>query len=246
MVFGLFNKDKSLQRLIEKATNKLAQSADRWGAMERLRDDGTEEAIYGLCKRWSITSTVGVQDEQEKAWVVDALVAHGAGALVPLRRFMKSNGQLSFPLKALGQIVEKTRALEVVDEILADEPPGYTRDPERKLDVIRWLTEWPKVTAEDVVPRLLPYLGDFDENVRWAAVDGLGHHDITGTTAGERVIEALVRPEEESGRVKRRIAELLADKQIPLGPLADRVPGVLVGPVAGFAVDPKRGILVSK
>src|SRR5437773_1135240 len=132
MVFGLFSKEKSLQRLIEKATNKLAQSADRWGAMERLRDDGTEEALYGLCKRWAITSTVGVQDEQEKAWVVDALVEVGAGALAPLRRYMKSGSQLSYPLKALAQIVDKDKALEVIDAILADEPPGYTRDPERK------------------------------------------------------------------------------------------------------------------
>src|SRR5215510_199366 len=140
MVFGLFNKEKSLQRLIEKATNKLAQQADRWGAMERLKEDGTAEALYGLCKRWGITSTVGVQDEQEKAWIVDVMVEQGGAALAPMRRFMRSAGQLSYPLKALGQLAGKDKALEIVDEILADEPPGYTRDPERKLDVIRWLT----------------------------------------------------------------------------------------------------------
>jgi len=244
MVFGLFDKSKSLQRTIEKATNKLAQQADRWGAMEKLRDDGTEEALYGLCKRWAITSTVGVQDEQEKAWVVDALVEKGAGALVPLRRFIKSAPALSYPLKALAQMVDKARALEVIDEILKDEPPGYTRDPDRKLDVIRWLTEWPKVTSEEVVPRLLPYLADFDENVRWAATDGLAHHDISGGDVGPALIKALLRPEEESGRVKRRIAEVLAEKQIALGEHADKVPGVLVGPVAGFAV--KGGLLVAK
>src|SRR5690348_16187426 len=152
MVFGLFDKGKALQRLIEKATNKLAQQADRWGALERLREDGTEEALYGLCKRWAITSTVGVQDEQEKAWVVDVLIEKGAASIAPLRRYMKSAAQLAYPLKTLGQIANKEQTLAAVDAIIADEPPGYTRDPERKLDVIRWLTEWPKATAEDVVP----------------------------------------------------------------------------------------------
>ena len=33
MVFGLFSKDKALQRVVEKATNKLAQQPDRWGAL---------------------------------------------------------------------------------------------------------------------------------------------------------------------------------------------------------------------
>ncbi len=244
MVFGLFDKGKALQRTIEKATNKLAQQADRWGALERLREDGTEEALYGLCKRWAITSTVGVQDEQEKAWVVDVLVEKGAASIAPLRRYMKSAAQLAYPLKTLGQIASKDQTLAAVDAIIADEPPGYTRDPERKLDVIRWLTEWPKATAEDVVPRLLPYLADFDENVRWAATDGLAHHDTAVGGAGPALVKALIRPEEESGRVKRRIAEVIAEKKIPLGDDAERVPGVLVGPVAGFAV--KAGLLVAK
>ena len=67
MVFGLFSKERAIQRTIEKATNKLAQQPDRWGALEKLREDGTDDAIYGLCKRWSVTSLKGVEDEQEKA-----------------------------------------------------------------------------------------------------------------------------------------------------------------------------------
>jgi hypothetical protein len=157
---------------------------------------------------------------------------------------MKSATQLAYPLKTLGQIAPKAQTLDAVDAIIADEPPGYTRDPERKLDVMRWLTEWPKATSEDVVPRLIPYLGDFDENVRWTATDGLAHHDTSLGGAGAALVKALVRPEEESGRVKRRIAEVIADKKIPLGDDADKVPGVLVGPVAGFAV--KAGLLVAK
>ena len=47
MVFGLFSKEKSLQRTIERATNKLAQQADRWGALEKLREDGTDEVMRG-------------------------------------------------------------------------------------------------------------------------------------------------------------------------------------------------------
>jgi len=74
MVFGLFSKKTGLQRTIEKATNKLAQQQDRWPALERLRDDGSEEALLGLCKRFGITSLKGVEDEQEKTWVVDTLV----------------------------------------------------------------------------------------------------------------------------------------------------------------------------
>src|SRR5664279_6385695 len=82
MVFGLFSKDKALQRTIEKATNKLAQQPDRWCALEKLREEGTDDALYGLCKRWGVTSMKGVEDEQEKTWVVDVLVEKGPLSLV--------------------------------------------------------------------------------------------------------------------------------------------------------------------
>ncbi|MCE9579294.1 MAG: HEAT repeat domain-containing protein [Deltaproteobacteria bacterium] len=242
MVFGLFNKDKALQRTIERATNKLAQQADRFGALEKLRDDGTEEALFGLCKRWGITATVGVQDEQEKAWVVDVMIEKGAAALAPMRRYMKSSTQLAYPLKALGEIVEKQRALELVDELLADEPPGYTRDPERRKDILHWLGEWKGVTSEDVVPRLVPYLADFDENVRWSTADSLAHHDLA--QVGPHLVRAFVRPEEESGRYRRRLAEILSEHKVPLGEYAAQVPPLLVGPVANFAV--KDGVLVAR
>src|SRR5690349_24101112 len=122
MVFGLFSKEKSLQRTIDKATNKLAQQADRWGAMERLKDDGSEAALYGLCRRFGITSMRGVEDEQEKNWVVDVLVEKGAMVLPPLRRYMANAEQLSHPLRVLERIVPPPAALEVVDELLATEP----------------------------------------------------------------------------------------------------------------------------
>src|SRR5438045_9789989 len=99
MVFGLFSKERSLQRTIEKATNKLAQQPDRWGALEKLRDDGTEDALFGLCKRFGVTSQKGIEDEQEKDWVVDVLVEKGGAALAPIHRYMKDAGQLAFPLR---------------------------------------------------------------------------------------------------------------------------------------------------
>src|SRR5512144_2385895 len=104
MVFGLFSKERSLQKTIEKATNKLAQQVDRWSALEKLKEDSSEEALFGLCRRWSITSLKGVDDEQEKNWVVDVLVEKGAMSFAPLVRYMKTAEQLSFPLRVLERI----------------------------------------------------------------------------------------------------------------------------------------------
>src|SRR5687768_12175646 len=198
MVFGLFSKGKSLDKTIAKATNKLAQQVDRWPALEKLKEDGSEEALFGLCKRFGITSSKGIEDEQEKDWVVDTLIAKGEPALAPLVRYMKNAEQLAFPLRVLEKIAPRDKVLEVADELFKSEPPGYVRMPERRIDLMRWFSEWTAATDEEVVSRLTPYVTDFDENSRFAAIDGLANKDPE--RIGPPLIAALLRPEEESGR----------------------------------------------
>ena len=243
MVFGLFSKEKALQRTIERATNKLAQQPDRWGAMEQLRSNGSEEALYGLCKRFTVVSHKGSEDEQEKQWVAESLIAKGELAFAPVRKYLLNHDQLGFGLKVLGQIVSKDRVLEVVDAIIAKEEPGYTRDPERRLDLIKWLGEWQGATADDVVPRLAPYLKDHSEDVRYFAAEGIAHHGGV-TKAADALIAALTNPEEEAGRFKRRVAEILAEAKIPLGDKADAVRGALGGP-ATTAFSVKDGLVIA-
>jgi hypothetical protein len=230
MVFGLFSKEKGLQKTIEKATNKLAQQPDRWAALEKLRDDGTDDALFGLCKRWGVTSYKGVEDEQEKNWVVETLVGFGARSLAPVIRYMKSADQLAFPLKVLERVADRTKVLEVADQLIASEPPGYVRMPERRIDLIRWLTEWKPITDDELVARITPYVADFDENSRFAAIDGMSGRDPA--KIGPPLIAALIRPEEESGRIKRTIVEVLEKSKAPLGDQAGAVAAALTGPLA--------------
>jgi len=232
MVFGLFSKEKSLEKTIAKATNKLAQQVDRWAALENLKKAGTEEALFGLCKRFGITSMKGIEDEQEKDWVVDALVAKGKDAFGPLARYMKTAEQLAFPLKVLERIADREKVIEVADELFKSEPPGYVRMPERRIDLMRWFSEWKPATDDEVVTRLTPYVTDFDENSRFAAIDGLSSRDPA--KIAPPLIAGLLRPEEESGRIKRTIVEVLEKSKAPLGDKADAVAAAIAsgGPLA--------------
>ncbi len=239
MVFGLFSKDRALQRTIEKATNKLAQQPDRWGALEKLREDGSDDATFGLCKRWSVTSQKGVEDEQEKNWVVDVLSEKGEASLPGLIRFMKSADQLAHPLRVLEKVASHAKQLEVIDELLASEPPGYVRMPDKRIDLVKWFTEHKGMSDDEVISRITPYVVDFDENSRFTAIEGLATRDPE--RIAPPLIDALLRPEEESGRIKRTILEVLARTQAPLGDRASQVAVVIGGgPLSStFRVDGK-------
>ncbi len=227
MVFGLFSKEKALQKTVERATNYLAQHVDRQAALDQLVATGTDEALFGLCKRFTITSSKGVEDEQEKSWVVDALASKGVAVLGPLVRFMKTAPHLGYSLQVLGRVADHARTIEVVDELFASEPPGYVRMPDRRIDLLRWFSEWKAGTDAEVVQRLAPYVVDFDENSRFVAIEGMAGRE-PGLIAPP-LIAALIRPEEESGRIKRTIVEVLAAAKASLGDQVQAVAAVIEG-----------------
>jgi hypothetical protein len=209
MVFGLFSKEKALKKTIERATNTVSQSSDRWSAMERLRDEGSDEALFALCRRFSFSYDKTIEDQQEKDWAVSSLVSLGEAALGPLRRYMKSASNLGYPLQILGQVASQERVLEVIDELLEDEEPGYVRDPKRRTDIIEWLGGW-TAGPRDVVKRVLPYVEDYDENVRFQSIEAISLKPEA--SAAETVCRAMVREEEESQRFQVRCAELLSEQ----------------------------------
>lgn len=238
MVLGLFSKKRALKKAIDKATNKHAQSVDRWAAMERLAGVGNDEALYALCKRFSFTYDKTTEDQQEKGWVVQTLAAKGEIVLGPLRRYMKNADALGYPLEILGRIAGHDPVLEAIDEILATEEPGYTRDPKRRIDVIDWLAEYEDATDDEVAARVIPYLADFDENVRFKATEALARNP--GEGAGPALAAALTNEDEESGRLKQRIAEVLADRDLELGEHRAAVAALLDGELEGFKLHRNR------
>jgi hypothetical protein len=200
----------ALEKSMKATANKNKLSADRFAAMEKLRDIGTDEALYGLARRFSFRYDKTIEDENEKEWVHDTLVGAGDRAIGPVRRYLLEAKTVSYPLRVLEKIASPGRLFEMVDELLEREEPGYTRDPTRKVQILGWLGEWRGARGADVARRIVPYLGDFDEGVRFAAVEALSHQKDEAT-ALTPLLDALLRPEEESRRVKVRVLELLAE-----------------------------------
>ncbi len=220
-MFGLFSKERGIARARKKALNKLAQSPERWAAMEKLSKDASEESLLTLFRRFSIKSTKDVEDQQEKEWTVETLTAKGEAALAPLRTYMAEAEGLAYPLRVLEGIAKGPQVLEIIDEVLAKEPPEYTRDPGKKLDVMNFLGEHPGIGDQEAVSRVLPYLGDYDENVRYAAVTAIALRPTP--EAAEPLVNALLRPGEESRRLKLRIGEVLAEGDLDLAGRKDEV-----------------------
>jgi hypothetical protein len=206
-VFDLFSKEgrehRARERNIGRAVNKYAQSPDRLKALQSLRDDGSPEALYGLLRRFGMMYDKTIEDEQEKDWVFEVLVEKGSTVLEPLKKYFFAADSISWPLRLLEKVANDEQALSMLKEVMARHEPGYERDPTKKIQLLNHLAGFKDDRAP---PLIVPYLGDMDEGVRYAATEALTRQ---GDEAVARLplIEHFISDKEESLRIRIQIAE---------------------------------------
>jgi tRNA nucleotidyltransferase/poly(A) polymerase len=210
-VFNLFSREgrqsRARERNISRAVNKYAQSPDRLKALQALRDDGSLEALYGLFRRFGMMYDKTIEDEQEKDWVFEVLVEKGASILPALKKYLFGAESISWPLRVLDRVANKEQELEVLTEVLARHEPGYERDPTKKIQLLNHLAGF---KDPRVPPLLVPYLGDMDEGVRYAAVEALVRQGDEAV-AREPLLELFTSAAEESLRIRIQIADGFTD-----------------------------------
>jgi HEAT repeat protein len=222
---------KDVPRLSRLVGDKMAQNYDRQEAIDELAKAGTAEAAEGLLKRFTFTMEPSITDQDEKEAAAEGVAAAGVAAIEPIRRYCVRAESLTWPLKILRRIVPEG---QIVDELLAllDEfDVEYMRNPEPKIQLISVLEEYP---SEHVRIAVEPFLTDVNETVRFhAAVTVFAMNN-------EKSVPLLLKAlsEEESLRVKNRIATGLVDKGWHVSKeLADACRGALP---PGFILDGER------
>jgi HEAT repeat protein len=197
--------DREIARLERLVSNKLSQNLDRQDALEQLGRIGTAESAAVLLKRFNWHLDPSITDHEEKETAVRGIVNAGEAALEPIREYCKRAEGLTWPLKALEQIVPSARFVEELLLLLDQYDTEYVRNPEPKVQLLSSLEMFPQ---SDVKIAVEQFIEDASEPVRFAAVGTLfamGQDDIV-------VALASMLEREESLRIKNRIAQGLADR----------------------------------
>lgn len=197
--------DREIARLERLVSNKLSQNLDRQDALEQLGRIATAEAAAVLLKRFNWYLDPSITDHEEKETAVRGIVNAGEAALEPIREYCKRAEGLTWPLKALEQIVQRERFVEELLLLLDQYDTEYVRNPEPKVQVLSALEAFPR---QDVRLAVEQFLEDASEPVRFAAVGTL--FAVGDQDAALALATTLER--EESLRIKNRIAQGLADR----------------------------------
>src|SRR5262245_54500940 len=98
---------KQIEKVVKRLTEPQGEDAPRIEAAHKLADWGTPEALFGLLKRFTISSKVITQDIEEKRMVVRMLVDKGRDAVDPIQRFVSTYHYVEWPIQALSEILPR-------------------------------------------------------------------------------------------------------------------------------------------
>ena len=196
-----------LRRLQKKAMEKFGPPENRQGAIEELGALGTEPAIEALLMRYTIRVDPGITDDEEKARVLALVVQAGATALPAVKRFIRTRDEISWPLRALADLLPEAEVVQFLVEVARKAAAEYSRVPEKKVLLLHALLTH---KAPEITPVVLPFLEDMEDQVQIAAAEVIVRQD--DPAGREPLLQHFLKAHETSNaRVREALAGLLAE-----------------------------------
>lgn len=214
-LFGMFGSKEErergqLRKLAKKITERYGPPENRQKVIEQLGEMGTPAALSTLCLRFTVRAEPGITDDEEKETARAILVDAGADAIGPVEQFVREKESgIAWGLRVLAQIAPAEKVVGVVISELTRLGREYTRDPEKKLVLLTWLTEHQAGSeSPELEGALLPLLEDFSDDVRIGAA-----RDLAALAPSEKTREALIQlllRDRDNARVRGEVLEALA------------------------------------
>ncbi|HKC59427.1 MAG TPA: HEAT repeat domain-containing protein [Myxococcales bacterium] len=199
---------RSVRKLQKKAVEKYGPKENRQGAIEELGEMRTPRAVEALLMRYTVRVEPGITDDEEKQRVLALVQQAGSGIAVPvLKSFILRRDEVSWPLKALSDLLPEAEVVAFLVEALRKAAGEYSRVPEKKVLLLHALAQH---QSRDAVPAALPFLDDMDDEVQIAAAQAMAVQK--DERAREPLIQHFLRAHQASNaRVREALASLLAD-----------------------------------
>ena len=209
--------DGQLKRHVKRIRNLNAQAEDRIGSAHWLAELGTEEAVIGLLGRFSINYEHRMKDTEEKNLVTELLRGLGQQKISgPIRAWCRKNEAFARPLSLVHDLEGKEAAVDILLDMLGREVDPFKTEKKRQI-----LIKLSDYIDDRICERVPACLEDFDEGIRYAAAEALISQDVAEIRVD--LARALARRDEESNRLRVRIAEAFHKRGWELGEHADAI-----------------------
>jgi hypothetical protein len=200
-------KNKAVQKNSEKLASKNSTYEGRLGAMDFLQGVGTEEAIYGLLRRFEYTYDHSIKDKDEKERVREIVAGFGADAVKPLVKFISTRTNIGTPIDILKQVVSEDEFVSYMCDAMGQGEILFDKnESERRLEILEHLKHY---QSQRIVDQILTFFDSSDEPTRIAALEALRAQPTEKLR--DPLLRAMIETGPESPRLVFSIAEVFAE-----------------------------------
>lgn len=216
--------ERQIKRALKQVTQIHGDATTRVAAMERLAAWKTSSAAAALLRRFTVQVPQGSMDLEEKQYAMSLVASMGRPAVEPILKYLRTQPEVTWPLRALREILPPEEFVAAVQDILRGMASAYTRWPEAKAVLIEHLPDSAFAEVEEAV---LKFLDDDDDDVCIAAVDYLARSG--GEDVRERLLMTFLEAEARP-RVRGRILDQFTERQWAVKGYRKRVEEILQEP----------------
>jgi HEAT repeat protein len=204
------------------------QNYDRQEAIQALSEMASAEAVEVLLKRFTFHMDPSITDQEEKDAAFRGILRAGQNAIEPVRAFAARAESLAWPMKIVKELLAEGEYTQELLRWLAKWDTEYAKFVDPKVQILTALEEERHPQIREGVER---FLEDVNEPARFhAAATLLAQGDAEALPALAKLLL-----EEESVRVRTKVAEGLAARAWPLA--EDTRAAVRNVLPAGYSVD---------
>ncbi|HYV48057.1 MAG TPA: HEAT repeat domain-containing protein [Myxococcaceae bacterium] len=235
-MFGGGTPAEKAQKLKAKVTQKYGDPLVRQKAIQQVAQLRVPEAVTVLMSRFTFTVEPQTTDSDEKEQTFQHICDLGKGAVAPVTEFLrKSEHASSWALRVLASTLAEGEVIGTVTDELSRLGSAYTRDPEKKVVLLGFLSG---KSDERIAKVALPFLEDHSDDVKIAALKLLG--PLQHEPAREPMLR-LLTGEETARRVQTNAMEALFESQFGVQGFREKVEALAKDP---YFVD--KGGLIKK
>lgn len=169
--FGKKSPEEQAKKHAARVADKRGYAPDRWDSIRTLAEYAHPEAAKVLLTRFTFRIDPGITDQEEKDLAFRGVVAAGEGAIPHIRAFLETAESATWPVKMLAALMPEEKVVEEILAVLEKLDVSYTKDPQRKIQL---LMELESRKHPKIVEAVLRFLDDPNESVRFHAVQVLG------------------------------------------------------------------------
>lgn len=209
------NPEARIQKASDMAKNPKAIREDRWAAIEMLADavTDTEKAVNGLLPRFEFSLEHGIADTREKEKAMEGIIRHGDAALPIVLGHLKQTTRIAWPikiLKALGRsddhVVECLLGTLDYTDVSFDQART-----DKNYDILCHLADYKRPGLKE---RVIHFLADPDERVRYAVAEVLMEQDFSEVT---ETLENLMRDDNpDNSRIRQAVIRKYLEQSWPV------------------------------